>query len=54
MNPESMAEALSAIHDEALKLLKLTLPEEAREGVHLIISLARYRTDVRTATEQEG
>jgi hypothetical protein len=53
-NMEGMSEALSAIHDEAMKLLKFDIPEEVREGLMLIISLARYEHDVRSDQEKES
>ena len=52
MNPEAMGEALNAIHVEAVKLLALDPSEEIKRGLHLIISLARYKLDVRTDEEK--
>ena len=52
MNEQAMSEALNAIHDEAMKLLKFDLPDEVDRGLHLIISLARYQHDVRTEQEK--
>jgi hypothetical protein len=50
---ESQRGALDAIHDEASRLL-LLLPSDAKElrdGLGLIISLARYKFDVRSEAE---
>ena len=50
--PEQMSKALDAIHDEALKLLQHEgLPDEVEEGLDLILSIARYKFDVRTDEE---
>lgn len=50
---DRMNEALSAIHDEAAKLL-VDVENTARvaKGLQTIISIARYRTDVRTPEEK--
>jgi hypothetical protein len=48
----AMSEALSAIHDEAMKLLKLDLSPEADTTIRLIISIARHQHDVRTHEER--
>ena len=53
-NVEGMLEALSAIHNEAEKLLRLDIPEEVRKGLMLIISLARYEHDIRSDQEKES
>ena len=52
MNPEAMNEALDAIHEEALNMLQYAdnWPSEAKERLELIISLARYKFDVRGKT----
>jgi hypothetical protein len=53
MNAEAMSEALSAIHDEAEKLLNRDdLPEEVEQGLDRIIAIARYEHDVRTESEK--
>jgi hypothetical protein len=51
MNEQSMSEALDAIHNEAVKLLALDLSPEADAIIELIVSLSRYKHDVRTAAE---
>ena len=53
IDTESMAKALDAIHDEASRILNL-VPTGAHEltgGLQLIISLARYKHDVRSVDE---
>ena len=45
------ADALNAIHDEAVKLLDKSMGQEVRNGIELIISLARYGHDIRTNAE---
>ena len=55
VSEEAMNKAFDAIHDEALRLLSLA-PSEAHElrgGLHLIISLARYKHDTRSVQEIE-
>jgi hypothetical protein len=52
MNEEAMSKALNAIHDEAVKLLQQNLPEEVRKGLDLIVSIARYKCDVRSNQEK--
>ena len=54
MSEKVMSEALDAIHNEALKLLQNDLPEEIREGLDLIVSIARYKQDVRTNEEKQS
>jgi hypothetical protein len=54
MSEKAMSEALDAIHNEALKLLQNDLPEEIREGLDLIVSIARYKQDVRTNEEKQS
>lgn len=52
MNSQQMNEALDAIHEEALDMLQYTdnWPSETKERLELIISLARYKFDVRGKT----
>jgi hypothetical protein len=50
---QARSEALDAIHDEAMKLLKLDLAPEVQVIIERIIALARYQFDVRTADEQK-
>ena len=52
MNDEAMSEALGAIHDEAMKLLKLDLSPEVDRTIRLIISIARHQHDVRPREER--
>ena len=52
MDQKAMSEALNAIHDEAIKLLKQSRSKKVQEGLELIISLARYKNDVRTRQEK--
>lgn len=51
MEPDAKDQALDAISEEAEKLLKYELPDEVEEKIQLIISLARYKFDVRTDQE---
>jgi hypothetical protein len=53
MSEEAMSEALDAIHDEAMKLLQHELPEEVRKGLDLIVSIARYKSDIRSIQEKQ-
>ena len=53
MGEKAMSEALDAIHNEAMKLLQHDLPEEVREGLDLIASIARYKHDVPTNEEKQ-
>ena len=39
--------ALTAIEDEAMKLVTENMSEKAQTGLTLIISMARYRVDIR-------
>jgi hypothetical protein len=50
---EAMNEAFEAIHDEALRLLSLAPSNvhELRLGLELIMSLARYKFDVRSTQD---
>jgi hypothetical protein len=50
----SESETLNAIHAEALKLLKKDPPVDIAEGLKLIVSLARYKRDIRTDDERGG
>jgi hypothetical protein len=54
MSEKAMSEALDAIHNEALKLLQHDLPEEIREGLDLIVSIARYKQDIHTNEEKQS
>ena len=52
---EQMEEALDAIHDVALKISDRDgLPREVSQGLDLIISIARYKTDVRANGERSS
>ncbi|HEY9502689.1 MAG TPA: hypothetical protein VIR01_13735 [Pyrinomonadaceae bacterium] len=53
MTEETTNEAFDAIHDEASRLLALVPPDapDFRGGLHLIMSLARYKHDVRSVAE---
>ena len=55
MSEESaMSKALDAIHEEALKLARLDdLSEAAQDGLNLIISLSRHKSDIRSLRERE-
>lgn len=51
MTEDQMSKTLDAIHDEAARLLNFEGPEKEREmsdGLQLIMSLARYKFDVRS------
>jgi hypothetical protein len=53
VNEDAMTRAFDAIHYEAAKLLAL-VPNEERElrgGLELILSLARYKSDIRSPDE---
>jgi len=39
--------ALTAIEDEAMKLVTENMSEKAQAGLTVIISMARYRVDIR-------
>jgi hypothetical protein len=54
MSEKVMSEALDAIHNEAIKLLQHDLSEEIREGLDLIVSIARYKQDIRTNEEKQS
>jgi hypothetical protein len=47
MSEQAMSKALDAIHEEAEKLLSGEVPEGVRKGLELIVSIARYKHDVR-------
>ena len=47
------SQALSAIHEEALKLLAKPLPQDVERGVALIESICRYKHDTRTEQEKK-
>ena len=40
-------QALTAIEDEAMKIITENMSEQALKGLTLIVSMARYRVDVR-------
>ena len=44
--------ALSAIHEEILKLLAMPLPPDIEPRIALIESICRYRHDVRSDSEK--
>lgn len=50
---EDEGEALSKIHDEALDLSKGSIDREVREILSLVMSIARYRMDVRSRQERD-
>ncbi len=53
IDADAMSKALNAIHDEASRILKL-VPAGASDvsgGLQLIISLARYKHDIRSVDE---
>lgn len=52
-NPTLESKALSAIHEEALKLLAKALPQDVKYGVELIESICRYKDDVRTEEKKK-
>ncbi len=52
MNPSNEADAFSAIFDVASKALVHEMPKEVSDALELIISLARYRQDIRAAGEK--
>jgi hypothetical protein len=54
MSEEAMSKALDAIYEEAIKLLQPNLPEEVREGLDLIISIARYKFDNRSSHDKKN
>ena len=52
---EEMSQALDAIHYEVLKLaMRDDLPDEVQDGLHLIISIARHKRDVRNMKEKQA
>jgi hypothetical protein len=50
---EQMDEALDAIHDTALELLEIEDVKELHRGLEVIISLARYKFDVRNSADRK-
>ena len=58
LNHQNMNEALNSIYDEALRLLGLDKPNaelnhELNMGLELILSLSRYKHDIRMEDEKE-
>lgn len=53
-NHDLESQALSAIHEEVLKLLKQSLAPEVEGRIALIESICRYRHDVRTDEERRS
>lgn len=53
-NKSLESQALSAIHEEVLKLLKQSLPSEVEHRIQLIESICRHRHDVRTDAERNS
>jgi hypothetical protein len=53
-NKSLESQALSAVHEEVLKLLKQSLPSEVEHRIQLIESICRYRHDVRTDAERNS
>ncbi len=51
MNEQAMSGALDRIHDIAVKLLSYDVPREVEEGLHAIVSVARYRFDVLSSSD---
>lgn len=51
---DDKSKALEAIHEEAVKLLKFDMPFEVRQGIGLIISIARYQLDVRGSDQKKS
>jgi hypothetical protein len=55
MSEAEMSAALDAVHEEALKLARRDdLPEAVQDGLNLIISLSRHKTDIRSRREREA
>ena len=54
MKKNTLSEALTAIQEEAEKLLALDLTSEVSAKVELILAIARYQFDVRTEEESTG
>jgi hypothetical protein len=50
-HPAEMNEALDAIHNTAIELLKYDLCKEVEEGLQLIVSLARWKCVLRSLNE---
>lgn len=53
-SPTLESQALSAIHEEALKLLTKQLPQDVEQSIALIESICRHKLDVRTAQEKKS
>ena len=52
MNREAVLDALTAIHDEALRPLQRDdLPNDVEEGLNLILALSHYEADIRSVTD---
>jgi hypothetical protein len=50
-----MSAALDAVREEALKLARRDdLPEGVQDGLNLIISLARHKSDIRSQRERQA
>ncbi len=55
MPEQQMSEALDAIHDQALELLRRdNLPPDVAEGLQLIMAIARHKSDVRNEQEKQA
>lgn len=52
--PTLETQALSAIHEEVLKLLAKPLPKELEPRISLIESICRHRHDLRTEQERNS
>lgn len=51
MDAEAMSKALDAIYQEAERLKTYDVPADVAGGLDLIMSIARYKHDVRSTTE---
>lgn len=51
MEKEAYSQALDAILEVAISILEYDLPHSVCEKVQLIISIARYKHDVRSSSE---
>ena len=47
----AQTQAINAIHDVAVQLLSKSLPDDVRTQVELIVSISRYKLDVRSLAE---
>ena len=55
MNEGEMSAALDAVREEALKLARRDdLPEGVHDGLNLIISLSRHKSDIRSLREKQA